>query len=141
MPQGSHRAFVKGDRAVLVATTHKLRAWRANVRLAAEAHLLGAAPTSDLVSVRLRFYLPAIKDRRKMLQPPNKRPDIDKLTRAVLDALTGTLYLDDSQVWQLMAEKLWGGPTGGVEVSYATNHEAGPTPALPPNERVLVSSS
>jgi Holliday junction resolvase RusA-like endonuclease len=34
-----------------------------------------------------------------------KRPDLDKLVRAVLDALTGVCYLDDSQVTRIEAEK------------------------------------
>jgi Holliday junction resolvase len=36
-----------------------------------------------------------------------KRPDLDKLVRSVLDALTGTCYRDDSQVIMLTAEKMW----------------------------------
>jgi len=36
---------------------------------------------------------------------PFKRPDIDKLARAVLDALTGVAYEDDEQVVKLVASK------------------------------------
>ena len=36
-----------------------------------------------------------------------KKPDIDKVTRAVLDALTGFAYDDDSQVVVLKALKLY----------------------------------
>lgn len=35
-------------------------------------------------------------------------PDIDKLTRACLDALTGTLYRDDKQVTRIEASKHYG---------------------------------
>lgn len=34
-----------------------------------------------------------------------KRPDLDKLQRAVLDALTGVVYVDDSQVVMIEASK------------------------------------
>ena len=36
-----------------------------------------------------------------------KRPDLDKLVRGVLDALTGVCYRDDSQVVTLQAQKVW----------------------------------
>lgn len=36
------------------------------------------------------------------------KPDIDKLCRAVLDALTGILYHDDAQVVSLNASKRYG---------------------------------
>lgn len=45
-----------------------------------------------------------------------QRPDVDKLCRAILDALTGVVYHDDSQVISLSAVKQWG-IGNGVEVS------------------------
>jgi Holliday junction resolvase RusA-like endonuclease len=36
-----------------------------------------------------------------------KSPDLDKLVRGVLDALTTLCYVDDSQVVKLDAEKVW----------------------------------
>lgn len=41
---------------------------------------------------------------------PTTAPDLDKTTRLVLDALTSTVYRDDSQVVQRMDEKRWGDP-------------------------------
>lgn len=43
---------------------------------------------------------------------PIVRPDIDKLTRAILDALTGIVYKDDSQVVELDVKKRYGYPEG-----------------------------
>jgi crossover junction endodeoxyribonuclease RusA len=37
-----------------------------------------------------------------------KRPDLDKLIRGVLDALTGVCYVDDAQVITIEAEKVFG---------------------------------
>jgi crossover junction endodeoxyribonuclease RusA len=37
--------------------------------------------------------------------PATKKPDIDKMARAILDALTHVLWTDDSQVTMLMAVK------------------------------------
>ena len=36
------------------------------------------------------------------------RPDLDKLCRAALDAMTGVVYVDDAQVAILSAAKEWG---------------------------------
>ena len=36
-----------------------------------------------------------------------KQPDLDKLVRAVMDALTGVCYVDDSQVVSINARKEW----------------------------------
>jgi Holliday junction resolvase RusA-like endonuclease len=54
--------------------------------------------------LRISFGLHAPQDRRHGYP---KRPDLDKLIRAVMDALTGTCYLDDSQVVRIRASKSW----------------------------------
>ena len=36
---------------------------------------------------------------------PTKKPDIDNIIKAVLDALNGIAYKDDTQVVQVMAQK------------------------------------
>ena len=41
---------------------------------------------------------------------PDKRPDMDKLERAILDALKGIVYRDDGQVVQKETEKVYGEP-------------------------------
>lgn len=38
--------------------------------------------------------------------PGRTRPDVDKLSRGVLDALTGIVYTDDGQVADLVAQKV-----------------------------------
>lgn len=48
------------------------------------------------------------KQREFMLQNkvrPTKKPDIDNIIKAVLDALNGIAYKDDTQVVQVMAQK------------------------------------
>lgn len=39
---------------------------------------------------------------------PGVKPDVDKMARAVLDALTGVLWVDDAQVVDLHATKVYG---------------------------------
>lgn len=57
------------------------------------------------VSMQLTFRLTAPKSVRR--EHPTVRPDLDKLVRAVLDALTGLAYKDDSQVVSIQASKTY----------------------------------
>ena len=59
------------------------------------------------MGIDLRFILPRPKStpKRKPTPPAIKRPDIDKLARAILDALTGIWFTDDSTVIDLRATK------------------------------------
>lgn len=54
-------------------------------------------------------YAGQLKDSKKHEQPTSK-PDLDKLNRAISDALTGIVFKDDSQVVKLESTKLYCGP-------------------------------
>ena len=47
---------------------------------------------------------------------PDRAPDLDKLVRAALDALTGIVFGDDGQVCELYAHKLYGDGPGSLVV-------------------------
>ena len=59
------------------------------------------------VSVEYQFTAPIRGERGT----PCVRPDVDKLARALLDALTGIAYEDDGQVVSLTVRKLYGADT------------------------------
>ena len=103
-PQGSKNAYVRGGRAVLVESSKKVPAWRAAV---AEAATQNCGELIDgPVDLTIEFVLPRPKSWRKGRdEPMTARPDVDKLARAVLDALTGIAFKDDSQVVRLSATK------------------------------------
>jgi crossover junction endodeoxyribonuclease RusA len=68
----------------------------------------GRPPLTGPVEVEIDFTLPRPKSARGPNQYPAKRPDLDKLVRAVLDALTdGGAWADDGQVVTLTAGKLY----------------------------------
>jgi crossover junction endodeoxyribonuclease RusA len=80
----------------------------------------GATPFAGAVAIDLCFVLPRPKSTPKRQTPPAiKRPDLDKVTRAVLDAITGVVLLDDAQVVDLRASKRLAdiGETPGVAVT------------------------
>lgn len=119
-PQGSARAVVRGGRAVVTSANAKLRPWRAAVTAAAaEAH--GDAPPFDgpvRVTARFCFPRPAGHFGRRGLLPsapewPAVRPDLDKLTRALMDSLTDAgVIRDDAQVVDLIVAKVYGDRPG-----------------------------
>lgn len=59
------------------------------------------------VLVECEFWLPRGKTVKR--SDPSVKPDVDKLLRAVLDALTGIAYTDDAQVCESRAAKRYVG--------------------------------
>lgn len=117
-PQGSLRAFARGGRAFVTADNAKTRPWKDAVAWSARQAV--SEPYAGAVVVSLVFTMPRPKGHygAKGLLPsapawPHKKPDIDKLCRAVLDALTeARVWLDDSQVVGLSAQKRYGDEPG-----------------------------
>ena len=117
--QGSSRAFLvpgrDGDRpraVVTAANRAELRSWRYLVASAAAGLFL--RPLDGPVELVLEFHLPIPKTRHRTLRTerqiaewarPVRKPDLDKLVRAALDALTGVAFRDDAQVVALDARK------------------------------------
>lgn len=83
---------------------NRLKAWMTAIGWHARAAGCVLHPKPWPVSVELSFYLPRNGHRCRGAVFP---PDIDKLTRAALDALTGIAYADDAQVTLLLARKRW----------------------------------
>jgi len=105
VPQGSKRAFVVKNRAVVVDDNKApLWSWRTAVVDAARAELNGEAPDLGPVRVTLMFFLRQPK--RPKAPVPITKPDVDKLARAVLDGMTDAgVFRDDSQVTTLTVRK------------------------------------
>jgi crossover junction endodeoxyribonuclease RusA len=124
VPQGSKRVF-RGN--VVEMADARLRSWRQDVAAAANAQMDGLMPFTRPVAVQLHFHLDRPKghygtgrneDRLKPSAPvaPGVKPDLDKLIRSVLDAITGVVIKDDSQVVSLVAGKFYsdGGTRPGL---------------------------
>lgn len=108
-PKGSVQGFLRGDK-VIVTHTAKSKVWEESIRWQVKdyQHNLDGP-----LAVSLDFYLTRGKSVKR--QYPAVTPDIDKLTRAVLDALKGVIA-DDARITDLHVTKRYatGGP--GVQV-------------------------
>jgi crossover junction endodeoxyribonuclease RusA len=119
-PQGSKRHVGHG---IMVESSRELGAWRERVALAAHTAMAGSELSAGAVTLALSFVLPRPKSTPKRLTPPAvKRPDLDKLVRAVLDAITDVVIVDDAQVTNLYATKRLAGlgENPGVNIRLST---------------------
>lgn len=108
-PQGSKSARVVRGRAVMYEANKQLHAWRDKVTTAAriEANQNGWPAWGDPVRVCMTFHIPRPATVSPMQRRyPSVKPDLDKLARAVNDAIVKAgLIIDDSQIVSLQVEK------------------------------------
>jgi len=119
-PQGSKRGFVTktGKVAMVEMAGRPLKQWREMITFLARNERINQQWEpfqKGPMAVELVFGM------RRPLKPkdttPTTRPDVDKLVRAVLDALTDAhIWQDDSQVVSLRAEKTYTEPGVSVKV-------------------------
>lgn len=121
VPQGSKRVWLGANKQVRMREDAGVRhtTWRwelANAARQAMSEAVVIDPIWEPVYVSLNFALhrPASHygtgKNRQTVRPsapdyPAKVPDIDKLTRAVLDSMTSIVWVDDAQVVRLHATK------------------------------------
>jgi len=98
----------RGGRAILTDATKKLKPWDSHVRSAlADDEGQPKAYFDGPVHIELEFVMPRPLSTPKRSTPPAvKKPDLDKLQRAVFDAISSAgVWRDDSQVVSVVASK------------------------------------
>lgn len=128
-PKGSGRAIMRGGHARHIASgsdvnARKLKSWDVAIREAAHA-VVGDVQAPPFVGVPLhveitfRMARPAghwgtgrHAGKLKPSSPtyPAGKPDVDKLTRATFDTLTGIAFDDDSRIVSARVEKVYAAP-------------------------------
>jgi crossover junction endodeoxyribonuclease RusA len=130
VPQGSTKGYIVKGHVNITSANEKTMPWRADVA----AHVRSVIgprilfPTGPL-TLELRFVMPRRAAEPKRSTPAHTRkPDGDKLQRAVWDALTGILYTDDAQVVEWPGGKRTAaiGEQPGVHITWA--ELTGPAP-------------
>lgn len=94
--------------SVVEVSSENLKPWMNAVREEAKRFFVNTCVNAFDV-VLIFFFKPP---KKKVRRYHTVKPDIDKLTRAVLDALTGVVWDDDSQVVGLQAVKKYGTSEG-----------------------------
>lgn len=129
-----------GAQFVSTYTPAQTRREEGEVALFASAAMQGRAPLEGPIDLRVCVFLPVpaswsgIKQRKALTGAimPAGKPDIDNLTKSVLDGINGRVFRDDAQVVSLAAWKRYSDtPRVVVEVRAAV-------PAL--TETALVSA-
>lgn len=117
-PKGSVTRMPGGGMvpAGTVASRQRKTEWRTDCRAEATRVMLGQALYVGPLSMVVRFDLPApqMPKWKQGWWPCMKKPDLDKLLRAALDAFTGIIWLDDNQVVSVTCSKgyAWDGKPG-----------------------------
>jgi Holliday junction resolvase RusA-like endonuclease len=124
------RAFITNDNP-------NAKAWQEAVMDAAIAArrrgpLLQGELMAGAVVVDLTFRLPRPLKLRSSIVAHTSTPDVDKLTRCVLDGLTGVVYKDDGQVVAVRAAKQYAPIGDGPGVTITISEAAVADPAAPP---------
>lgn len=116
--QGSKKAFIRGKKVALVEMNEKLPGWRQAVEFAAR---LAAGPTWQPINAAV-----SISGEVRLLKPkttkyptsPAGAPDLDKLQRAIGDALTKSRVItDDARIVHWNIRKVWAEGMPGADIT------------------------
>lgn len=101
-PQGSKRHVGNGR---MIESSKALGPWRERIALFSQNATKDVDLIDGAVMARLDFVMRRPISTPKVTPPAVRRPDIDKLARAVLDGITGVVIYDDAQVIDLHTTK------------------------------------
>ena len=107
-PQGSKRGFVSANGKVsMVESAAGVKPWRSDVKVFAAEAMTGHPLLTGPVYLHCDFVMkrPASTPKTRPTPPATKKPDLDKLLRAIGDALKGTVYAEDSLIVNLSGTK------------------------------------
>ena len=97
----------------------ELMNWRSLIAI--QARKAGCQPIEGAIEIKLNFIYQKPKTVKRDL--PTKPPDLDKVIRSCLDALSGVAYVDDGQVVSIVATKRYGA-VPGVEIEITDAFDA-----------------
>lgn len=113
-PQGKGRPrFSRVGKFTKTYTDARTKMYEESIASAARLHMFPNEPLETPLCVRLDVYVPIPKSYSKKRtdaclkgeERPTKKPDIDNIAKAFLDAMNGIVYKDDVQVIRLLVTK------------------------------------
>jgi Holliday junction resolvase RusA-like endonuclease len=139
-PKGSARAFVplkwakaavatgRAPRAIVTHDNPQTKGWQQLVAEQAQTVVADGALFLGPVVLTVTFRLPRPASLPQKVRHHTKKPDLDKLVRGIEDGLTGIVYLDDKQVVDLYARKVYVVGTAAPSVRIVVEEAAAPEP-------------
>jgi Holliday junction resolvase RusA-like endonuclease len=124
-PKGKGRPrFSRQGKFTKVYTDQATLDYETAIQLFASKAMGSQRPLEAPVSVYLYIRVPIPQSYSKKrteaclsgVERPAKKPDIDNVAKAFLDAMNGTVYLDDTQVVELNIKKVYSA-LAGVDVA------------------------
>lgn len=127
-PQGSKTvAKSKAGASFVRDDNPELAPWRSTVAAAAREAMAGRRPLAGPLELDVAFMFGRPMSHYRtgkhagQLKPTapiycDKRPDLDKLIRAIGDALTGIVVVDDAAFVEMRARKAYGSPAAHISV-------------------------
>jgi Holliday junction resolvase RusA-like endonuclease len=100
------RNFYRGGKLTVTHSNPKTVPWRNQVATIARNVMYGSRKLVGPLEMCIDFYLKRGKTVSRLR--PSCKPDLDKLVRAIGDALEGVVYTNDSQVVRIIAQKHYG---------------------------------
>jgi Holliday junction resolvase RusA-like endonuclease len=112
-------------RALLVpANEARLKRYTAILRNVFQQCMEGKQPINAPILIAVSFRLPCPKSRRRKKEKwVTTPPDIDKLERALLDAMTGIIFNDDAQVAMVVKSKIYSDTPSVSVAAYVLSDE------------------
>ena len=107
-PQGSKRGFVSANGKVsMVESAAGVKPWRSDVKVFAADAMRGKPLVTGPAFLHCHFVMkrPVSTPKTKPTPRATKKPDLDKLLRAIGDALKGTVYAEDSLIVEMIGTK------------------------------------
>lgn len=116
VPQGSKVIRRHGDKAWMTdVNVTPLKAWRKQIEARAAIVMDGAEPVDAPIGIEATFYLS--RPETVTREYPSVKPDVDKLTRSLFDAL-GSCIRDDARICEMHVSKKYASHTNtGVFVN------------------------
>lgn len=125
-PKGSFTRMPNGK--MIPAGTKESRKrmviWHDEIQIVAFKHMNERPPFTGPIRLMVEFSMPVPESQIRKYErgwlPHTKQPDVDKLFRAVSDALTGVVWKDDSQVCAALVTKCYawdGSPGAQVQIT------------------------
>lgn len=126
-PQGSKTVATSGGKSWVRDDNRAVEPWRNAVAAAAVEAMHGRPPFAGAARLEATFAFQRPRSHYRtgkhagQLRPSapvycDRRPDLDKLLRAIGDALSGVVVTDDARVVEVAAAKVYGTPAAYIVV-------------------------